>query len=313
MGRPQDGAWHALLRGKIVVVPNTEALIKMIDSPPQNVNKLWAVPTILDAMFSAMEARGPAVNPPVFLNLVVATGEALSEHMVNRYRALMPRGTIVSSHGLTETQGETSVAIYEPSRATNGKISIGSPHSPYAYGIRSSKLTNGYLAPTRKVSSTSQGRSSCQVIISDQTESPVDDAANARFSEAVPEVWPRGRGPARMYQTGDLVAWREDGELQHLGRCDDQVKVNGVRTELGHVAAAAQKCKGVADSRASAAEDPSGNLRVVVFVSGPSAPSSEDVMAELKEHLLMVYMPSACVVMTSGLLQLPNAKSTESS
>ena len=41
-----------------------------------------------------------------------------------------------------------------------------------------------------------------------------------------------------MFNTGDLGRWRPDGQLDHLGRVDDQVKVKGFRVELDGVAAA---------------------------------------------------------------------------
>ncbi|WEK28411.1 MAG: non-ribosomal peptide synthase/polyketide synthase [Candidatus Pseudomonas phytovorans] len=53
---------------------------------------------------------------------------------------------------------------------------------------------------------------------------------------------------ARMYRSGDLVRWNADGTLDYLGRNDDQVKVRGVRVELGEIEAALAAQAGIGDA-----------------------------------------------------------------
>ncbi|UVL75986.1 amino acid adenylation domain-containing protein [Pseudomonas putida] len=53
---------------------------------------------------------------------------------------------------------------------------------------------------------------------------------------------------ARMYRSGDLVRWNTDGTLDYLGRNDDQVKVRGVRVELGEIEAALAAQQGIRDA-----------------------------------------------------------------
>ncbi|PBK60927.1 acetyl-CoA synthetase-like protein [Armillaria solidipes] len=46
----------------------------------------------------------------------------------------------------------------------------------------------------------------------------------------------------KMYNTGDIGRWRDDGSIDHLGRVDDQVKIKGFRVELDGVSAAMLSC-----------------------------------------------------------------------
>ena len=62
-------------------------------------------------------------------------------------------------------------------------------------------------------------------------------------------------GSGKLYRTGDLGRWREDGTIEYLGRLDDQVKIRAFRIELGEVENSIKEIKGVTDAVVIARDD----------------------------------------------------------
>ncbi|HLG56797.1 MAG TPA: non-ribosomal peptide synthase/polyketide synthase, partial [Vicinamibacterales bacterium] len=107
---------------------------------------------------------------------------------------------------------------------------------------------------------------------------------------------PYGAPGTRMYRTGDRVRWRADGQLEFLGRADQQVKLRGHRIELGEVEAALQAVTG-AEAVAVAHEDVAGEKHLVAYVRTASASGlDEDLVRATMAARLPAYMvPSAIV------------------
>ncbi|MFD1692297.1 AMP-binding protein [Azotobacter chroococcum] len=108
---------------------------------------------------------------------------------------------------------------------------------------------------------------------------------------------PFGTGE-RLYRTGDLVRWNAQGQLEYLGRLDHQVKIRGLRIELGEVEAQLLAQPGVREAVVVAQEGP-GGARLVGYAAAPGGQLLDG--GQLRERLgrlLPDYMvPSAVVVL----------------
>lgn len=104
-------------------------------------------------------------------------------------------------------------------------------------------------------------------------------------------------GGERMYRTGDRVRWRADGELEHLGRTDHQVKIRGHRIEPGEVEAALLSCAGVNNAAVVAREDGAGDLQLAAYVVRESSATLADIRTHAAALLPAYMLPAAFVAL----------------
>ena len=120
---------------------------------------------------------------------------------------------------------------------------------------------------------------------------------------------PFGPPGRRLYRTGDLARWSTAGNVEYLGRADDQVKLRGFRVELGEVGAAVVGYPGVAEAAAVVREDRPGDRRLVAYLA-PAAGQQPDPTAVRQRlvGLLPDHMVPAVVVAVDTLPRTPGGK-----
>jgi amino acid adenylation domain-containing protein len=91
---------------------------------------------------------------------------------------------------------------------------------------------------------------------------------------------PHGRLGDRMYRTGDLVRWRMNGDLEFIGRTDQQIKIRGFRVELGEIESVLSQHPRVREALVIAREDRVGEKQLLGYVIA-TLPSERQADAEI--------------------------------
>ncbi|MDX3381008.1 non-ribosomal peptide synthase/polyketide synthase [Streptomyces niveiscabiei] len=273
----------ALLYGKTLVVPtdderrSAERFVDWLER--HRVEELYAPTLMLEAVAQAAEEQGRGLPD---LRLIVQAGEAMR---VGALRAFRDR-RLHNHYGPAETHVVTAYAL--PAGHDTHPVPIGRPIDQVRVHVLDSALRpvppgvpgELYLSGT----CLARGYLNRPALTAD------------RFVAD-----PYGPPGARMYRTGDLARRRTDGELEFLGRADQQVKVRGFRIEPGEVEAALTAYPGVSRAAVLVRDD-----RLVAYVVPATVPAAL-LLAHLRDRLPDFMVPSA-VLALDALPLTPNGK-----
>ncbi|MEU0391133.1 amino acid adenylation domain-containing protein, partial [Streptomyces chartreusis] len=276
-----------LLHGGCVYIAELE---EVAEAPLCEPTFLKATPSYLTLLDSRPEVGSQ-------LSELVLGGEALLGEALEEWRRGHPETTVMNEYGPTETTvGCMEYRIAPQDQVKAGVVSLGRPAwntrmyvlggglepvAPGAVGelyIGGALVTRGYL-----------------------------NRAGLTAGRFVAD--PFGAAGGRLYRTGDLVRWGADGQLEFVGRADDQVKLRGFRIETGEVEAALLMDPGVAQAGVVVREDRPGDKRLVAYVV-PEQAGGLDVAAvrEGVRGRLPEYMVPSVVVVLDSLPLTVNGK-----
>lgn len=206
------------------------------------VTRLLTVPTLARYLIDISDA-GRRLSHLVSWTL---SGEVLSASLLNHLRTQLPTCRFINLYGSSETCGD---ATYYLDRGTDVlTVPIGRPIP----GIMVYVLDElGELLPMGVIGEL--------YLAGEGLSRGYRNNARLTTERFLPDPFASAPG-ARMYRTGDLVRWLPNGELEFIGRNDNQIKIRGFRIELGEIETLARLYPGVHDVVVSAeAKDSTGS------------------------------------------------------
>jgi amino acid adenylation domain-containing protein len=291
--------WGALLNGAKLVGVNKDILLSPRDLSAFLAREKISAMFITTALFNLMAREAPGAFSG--LRGLMFGGEAVDVDAVRRVLATSPPKQLLHVYGPTEST--TFASWYAVSAVADDAVTvpIGRPvanttlyvldrhRNPVPVGvpgelyIGGDGLALGYL---------------------DQPALTAEKFVEDPFSD-VPG--------ARLYRTGDRVRYRENGDIEFMGRFDHQVKVRGFRIELGEIETLLMQQNDIEAATVVLREDVPGDRRIVAYVVAAQDQSistdelRDRLQARLRDSLPAYMVPSALVVL-DDLPLTPNGK-----
>jgi amino acid adenylation domain-containing protein len=253
---------------------------------------LHTVPSVFAELLDRIAGR-------VAVDVVIFAGEGLSAPLVKQVRATIPGARIVNAYGQTESFYATTFMVPGDGDGDGdggGGVPIGRPLG----NMRAYVLGPGLALVPPGVAG--------ELYVGGTVGRGYHARAGATAERFVAD--PFGPAGARMYRTGDLARWNADGQLEHLGRGDTQLKIRGFRVEPAEVEAALAAHPGVAHAVAVLRPGRAGGTRLVAYVV-PVEPGDRLDPRKLR-RFVADRLPPAMIPSAFGLLDrlplTPNGK-----
>jgi amino acid adenylation domain-containing protein len=273
--------WAPLVSGKpLVIVPDevvrdVEAFVTTLAH--HEIRRIVMVPSLLTVILDSVPDLATRLPRLRLWNL---SGERLPRLLADRFRSALPDASLLNIYGMSEAMADATCfdGVWSESDET---LPIGRPirnHRVYVLD-RVGRPTPVGVAGQIWISGVGLAAGYWRR----------DDLTAERFGPN-----PFGDGHhGRRYATGDVGRWRPDGQLEYLGRIDRQVKVNGIRVELGDVEAAVRELPGVRDVVVIDVSSANASSRLVAHVVTDGVVDPVDLRRQLSERVPEYLVPAA--------------------
>ena len=212
------------------------------------------------------------------LRLVIAGGEAMTEELFHLWRrTISPHARLVNAYGPTEA---TVTALtwdvpLAPDRLFRGMVPIGRPLPG-----RVAHVVDRNLQPLPP------GLPGELLLGGDGIAQGYLNRPDLTKEKFIQSPFPQD-GDMRVYRTGDLVQWLDDGRMAFLGRMDNQVKIRGFRIEPGEIEACMARHPAVEQAVVQVRESAAGEKQLVGYlVPGSGEPETPVEGSDREKELL---------------------------
>ncbi|MBD2795997.1 amino acid adenylation domain-containing protein [Xenorhabdus sp. 18] len=237
--------WPLMTGAQLVMAPpeahrDPAALLQLIDD--YRVTTLHFVPSMLATFIDSLALREQEAPFCRSLRRVFCSGEALSCELAHRYQTVIA-APLHNLYGPTEAAVDVT---WQPAfgealaRCSRSGVPIGRP-----VWNTQLRILDPWLRPVPI------GVAGDLYLSGIQLATSYLNRADLTASRFVADPFASGK---RMYRTGDIACWSESGEVEYLGRSDDQLKIRGQRIELGEIEQVLLAQSGVAQAAVAARE-----------------------------------------------------------
>ncbi len=253
---------------------------------------LNCVPSLWNAVTDAIDSD-PDLVPPEALSSLLLGGENPSRQLLEKTFATYPGLDVWNLYGPTEATVNATVARLHP----DSPIIIGRPIGNTQVYILDPHLNPVPIAVAGEIHIGGEGLARGYW---NRPELTTEKFISNPFSDTP---------GSRLFKTGDIARYLPDGNIEFLGRIDDQVKLRGYRIELAEIETVLGQHPAIQHTVVLAREDSPGDKRLVAYIvaTAGSNPSAQDLRRFLQQKLPEYMVPSAIMFLES-LPLTPNGK-----
>jgi amino acid adenylation domain-containing protein len=277
--------WGALLRGGCCVLypenglPDPKTLRRVIQY--YRITTMW----LTAALFNTLISEAPESLEGV--NEIITGGEALSVSHIRQAQKLLPTTQLINGYGPTENTTFTCCyRIPSPLNEDVTSIPIGRPIANTEVYVLNSDLEPVPIGEPGELYIGGDGLARGYLNRQDLTD---EKFITNPFSED---------STAKLYKTGDKVRYLLDGNIEFIGRLDNQVKLRGYRIELGEIETALTQHETVRDAVVICREDNPGDKYLAAYITPDRdcIPDESHLKDFLREQLPDYMVPTTITV-----------------